>query len=165
MQVARPATAGAYREIAGQMRFGARREGGHLFVPNVYPLDVLATAHDVGQAIEAIADDAEYALHSGRHQGIYELIRDGSSHLCCSFNLLPAIYLQVTECCPLNPARAWIYTCRLDISLQSPRCTRVKKMRVRMPFPIHLPSHLSIRDAGDFLRHNCVRVLWPDERS
>jgi hypothetical protein len=88
MQIARPAAAGAYGEIARQMRFGARREGGHLFVPDVHPLDVSATANDVGQAIEAIADDPEDALHSGRYQGIYELIRDASSHLCCSLNLL-----------------------------------------------------------------------------
>src|ERR1700735_2291212 len=88
MQIARSAAAGAHREIAGQMRFGARREGGHLFVPDVPPLDVSAAAYDVGQAVEAIADDAEYALHSGRHQGIYELISDSSSHLCCSLNRL-----------------------------------------------------------------------------
>jgi hypothetical protein len=89
MQIARSAATRAYREISGQMRFSARREGGYLFVPDVHPLDVCATAHDVGQAVETIADDAEYALHSGRHQGIYELISDSSSHLCCSLNLLP----------------------------------------------------------------------------
>src|SRR5580692_16229 len=94
MQIARSATASTYREIARQMRFGARRERGHLFVPDVHPLDVSATAHDVGQAVEAIADDAEYALHSSRHQGIYELIRDGSSHLCCSFNLLRVRFIS-----------------------------------------------------------------------
>src|SRR5580692_5235273 len=94
MQIARSAATGAYRKIARQVRFGARRECGHLFVPDVHPLDVSSTAHDVGQAVEAIADDAEYALHSGRHQGIYELIRDGSSHLCCSFNLLRVRFIS-----------------------------------------------------------------------
>jgi hypothetical protein len=67
MQIARSAAAGAHREIAGQMRLGTRGEGGHFFVPDVHPLDVTAAAHDVSDAVEAIADDAKYALHSGRH--------------------------------------------------------------------------------------------------
>jgi hypothetical protein len=89
MQIARSAAAGANREIAGQVRFSAGREGGYLFV------------HDVGQAVETIADDAEYALHSARHEGIYELIGDGSSHLLL-LESVAAIYFAVIECCPLD---------------------------------------------------------------
>jgi hypothetical protein len=101
MQIARSAAAGANREIAGQVRFSAGREGGYLFVPDVHPLDVSAAAHDVGQAVETIADDAEYALHSARHEGIYELIGDGSSHLLL-LESVAAIYFAVIECCPLD---------------------------------------------------------------
>jgi hypothetical protein len=71
MQIARSAAAGANREIAGQVRFSA------------------------------IADDAEYALHSARHEGIYELIGDGSSHLLL-LESVAAIYFAVIECCPLD---------------------------------------------------------------
>src|SRR5580658_5094911 len=102
MQIARSAAAGAYREITCQMGFCAGREGGHFFVPNVHPLDISATAHDIRQAVEAIADDAEYALHTGRHQGIYELIRHGPSHLCCSLSLLRPRFISRR----LNAARS-----------------------------------------------------------
>src|ERR1700722_4853522 len=88
VQIARSAAAGAYGEIARQVGFGARCEGGHLFVSPVHPFDISAASHDIGQAVEAIAHNAEYALDSGRHQGIYELIRDASTHLSCSMNPL-----------------------------------------------------------------------------
>ena len=40
MQIARTAAAGANRELAGEMRLGAGREGGALLVPHMDPLDV-----------------------------------------------------------------------------------------------------------------------------
>src|SRR5580698_7867441 len=81
MQIAGSTAAGTNRKIAGQMRFGTRRKSGHFFVPHMDPFDVFAATHYVGQAVETVADDAEYALHTGSHQGIYELIGDGSNHL------------------------------------------------------------------------------------
>jgi NADH:ubiquinone reductase (H+-translocating) len=44
LEIARSAAPGTDREIAGQMSFGVRREGGHFFVPDVHPLDVFAAA-------------------------------------------------------------------------------------------------------------------------
>jgi hypothetical protein len=40
MQIARPATARAHRKLSGQMRLGAGREGGDLFVPDMHPFDL-----------------------------------------------------------------------------------------------------------------------------
>ena len=58
MQIARSAAAGADREFAGQMRFGAGRESGNLFMPDMNPLDLGLPAQRVGQPIQAVADDA-----------------------------------------------------------------------------------------------------------
>ena len=41
VQVAGPAASGADRELAGEMRLGARGEGGGLLVPHVDPVDLL----------------------------------------------------------------------------------------------------------------------------
>jgi hypothetical protein len=74
MQVARPAAAGADRKVAGEMCLGARREGGDLFMPHVNPLDRALAADCIGDTVETVADDAEYALDAGRYQGLDKLI-------------------------------------------------------------------------------------------
>jgi len=58
MQVARPATAGTNRKLTGDMRVGARGEGGDLFVPHVQPLNAAMAAQRIGEAVEAVADNA-----------------------------------------------------------------------------------------------------------
>src|SRR5271168_3771661 len=80
MQVARTAAPGADREVAGEMCLGPRREGGDLFVPHVNPFDFAVAANRVGDAVETVAHDAEYALDAGRCQGLDELIRYRSGH-------------------------------------------------------------------------------------
>ena len=45
VQIARAATAGADRELAGQMRLGARGEGRHFLVADVNPLDLRLAAN------------------------------------------------------------------------------------------------------------------------
>ena len=62
VQIARPAAARADGELTRQMRFGARREGGYLLVPDVEPLDLALSANRIGQPVEAVADDAVNAL-------------------------------------------------------------------------------------------------------
>src|ERR1700722_14036119 len=80
MQVARTAASGADREVAGEVCLGPCREGGDLFVPHVNPLDFAMAANCVGDAVETVAHDAEYALDAGRRQGLDELIRYRSGH-------------------------------------------------------------------------------------
>src|SRR5271154_4549857 len=77
MQVARPAAARADRELAGQVRFGAGGEGAGLLVAHMNPLDLALPADRVGEAVEAVADDAVDALDAGCREGFRELIRYG----------------------------------------------------------------------------------------
>ena len=80
VQIARPAAAGADRELAGQMRLGAGREGRDLLVPDMDPFDLALSADRVGEAVEAVADDAVDPLDAGRGEGLRELISDRFCH-------------------------------------------------------------------------------------
>jgi hypothetical protein len=62
MQVARAAAPRAYGEFTRQMRLGGRRESGNLLVPDMHPLDLALSANCVGQAVQAVADNAVYSL-------------------------------------------------------------------------------------------------------
>ena len=57
-----------------------RCECSHLFVSHMDPLDITATADDVSQPIQAIANDAINAFHSGFYQCFDELICDRLRH-------------------------------------------------------------------------------------
>jgi hypothetical protein len=58
VQIARPAAARAYRELAGQMRLGAGGKRRAFLVPDVNPVDLAGAAQRVGEAVQRIADDA-----------------------------------------------------------------------------------------------------------
>ena len=81
MEIAGPAAAGADGEFTRQMRFGARREGRHLLVPDMNPLDLALTAQRVGQAVQAIANDAINPLDARNGKNLRELVRDGFDHI------------------------------------------------------------------------------------
>src|SRR5208282_2564989 len=85
VQVARAAAAGADGKLAGQMRLGARGEGGDLLVADMQPLDLSLTANGVGQAVKAVADDAVDALDAGGCENLGELISNSSGHLSLSY--------------------------------------------------------------------------------
>jgi hypothetical protein len=80
VQIAGPAAAGADGELTGQMRFRASREGRDLLVPNVDPVDLALSPERVGEAVEAIADNAIDPLDASRSQGLHELISYRSCH-------------------------------------------------------------------------------------
>src|SRR5207248_2789699 len=92
VQITWPATAGADRQFARQMRLGARGESGDLLVSDVHPLDLSLAADRIGQTIQAIADDAVDALDAGRREGLGELIGYGLRHpsLSCRDDLRKA---------------------------------------------------------------------------
>ena len=69
MQVARPAAPRAYGELTRQMRLGGGRESGDLLVPDMDPLDLALPANCVGQAVQAVADDAVYPLDARLRRG------------------------------------------------------------------------------------------------
>src|SRR5580692_12627768 len=55
MHVSRPAASGAYRQFASEMSLRTGREGGCLLIACADPLDVLASANRICDAIERIA--------------------------------------------------------------------------------------------------------------
>ena len=77
VQIARPAAARADRELARQMRLGAGRERGDLLVPDMDPLDLALPADGVGQAVQAVADDAVDPLDPRSGEGFRELVSHG----------------------------------------------------------------------------------------
>ena len=58
------------------MRLGAGREGGDLLVADMNPLDLPLAADRVGQAVQAVADDAVNSLDAGRGESFGELVRN-----------------------------------------------------------------------------------------
>ena len=77
MQVAGAATAGADRQAPGDMGVGAGGEGGDLLVADMQPLDAARAAKRVGEPVQAVADDALDALHSGGGENLDHLVGDG----------------------------------------------------------------------------------------
>src|SRR5882757_2401950 len=74
MQIARPAAAGADGELARQVRLGAGREGGYLLMADMDPFDPALAPNRVGQAVQAVADYAVDAFHTGGRERCCKLI-------------------------------------------------------------------------------------------
>ncbi len=74
VQVPWPAAAGADGERSGQMRFGAGREGGHLLVADMHPLNHGLAANGIGQAVEAVANDAINSFDPRRREDFGKLV-------------------------------------------------------------------------------------------
>jgi hypothetical protein len=72
MQVSGSAASGAYSQFAGEMRLRARRERARLLITRPYPLDVLAGANRIRDAIERISWDAVNSLDTRSHENIYQ---------------------------------------------------------------------------------------------
>ena len=80
MQIAWAATARANRKIARQVRFRAGGEGSNFLVPDMDPLNPCLAANGIGEAVQAITDDAINAFDTGRGKGLGELICDCVCH-------------------------------------------------------------------------------------
>ena len=80
VQIAMPAAPGTDGELTGQMRLGACRESGDFFVLNMCPLNLAVAADGIGNAVEAVADNAIDTLHTRCGQGFRELISYSPSH-------------------------------------------------------------------------------------
>jgi len=65
VQIARATASGANGELTRQMRFRPRRKGRHLLVPDMHPLDLALAANGIGDAVEAVADNAVDPLDAG----------------------------------------------------------------------------------------------------
>ena len=80
VQVAGAAAAGADRQLAGELGLRPGREGRGLFVADVHPLDLAATADGVGHRVEAVADDPVNALDAGFGKGVNQVFCHGPGH-------------------------------------------------------------------------------------
>src|SRR5882724_7860356 len=76
MEIAGTARSRTYRKFAGDLRFTRRRESRDLFMPDVNPVDRPALAQRVGQAVQAIPDDAKDALDAGLGERLGNEVRD-----------------------------------------------------------------------------------------
>lgn len=63
------------------MRLGPGGEGGNLLVPDMQPLGFALPADCIGQAIQAVADDAADTLDACDRKGLSELARDAFHNL------------------------------------------------------------------------------------
>ena len=64
VEAAGAAGACAGREMAGELRFGPRRESAGLLMPHMDPID-LAAIDGVGDLVQRVADDPVARLHAG----------------------------------------------------------------------------------------------------
>jgi hypothetical protein len=62
------------------MCFGARREGCDLLDPDMHPAELAVAADSIGDAVEAVADNAEDPLHPRCGKGFDKLIRNSPRH-------------------------------------------------------------------------------------
>ena len=69
------------------MRVGAGGEGGDFLVADVQPVDPAMAAERVGEAVEAVADDAVDPSHAGRGEGLDHLVGNGCGHRIRSYSL------------------------------------------------------------------------------
>ena len=74
-QIAWTAAAGTNGKLTRQMRLGTSREGRDLLVPNMHPLDLVLSPQRVGEAVEAIADNAIDPLDSHLQLGSLRIDR------------------------------------------------------------------------------------------
>jgi hypothetical protein len=84
VQVSGTAASGAYSQFAGQMRFRARRERPCLLITHADPLDILAGANRIRDAIERVAGDAVNSLNARSHENVDQQV---SHSLCHSITL------------------------------------------------------------------------------
>jgi hypothetical protein len=87
MQVSGSAASGAYSQFAGEMRLRPRRERACLLVAHADPLDILAGANRIRDAIERIAGDAVNALNARSHENVYQQVRHSLCHSVSLSNL------------------------------------------------------------------------------
>jgi hypothetical protein len=80
MQITGSATARADRKITSEVGVRARREGRDFLMPDMDPFDLALATDHIGQAVEAVPDDAVNPFDSGCYERFRELFRHCSRH-------------------------------------------------------------------------------------
>ena len=62
------------------MGVGARGEGRDLLMPHMQPFNAAGAAQRIGEAVQAVADDAIDALDPGCGENLDHLVGDGAGH-------------------------------------------------------------------------------------
>jgi hypothetical protein len=70
-----PAAPGADCNGIGQVRFVTGRESRHFFVPDMHRIDLALAANGVGDAVEAVADNAVNVFDPGNGKDLGKLWR------------------------------------------------------------------------------------------
>jgi hypothetical protein len=77
VEIPRAAAACAYGEIAGQLGFGAGREGSHFLVAHVHPLHLLVVMNGIHDAIQGVANDPINSADARIYQRLYQMFSYG----------------------------------------------------------------------------------------
>lgn len=101
MQIAWPAGAGTYGELAAQLRLGAGRERAGLFVANVNPIHTPVTAHGIADMIQAVAGEPVDPIDAGAQVDRLSFPRP----FYCPSCLLPVASIAI------RPRQGWHRTC------------------------------------------------------
>src|SRR6476646_8456573 len=80
MQVARPTTAGAHRQLAGHRGLAGSGERCSLLMTNVLPDEVTVATQGVGESVERVAGHAVHPLDSGHLQRRNHDVRNCLGH-------------------------------------------------------------------------------------
>ena len=82
MEVAGTAASGTDRKRAGDMRIGAGRERGDFLMAHMQPLNAAMPAQRIGEAVQAVPNDAVDPAHAGRRKRFHHLVGNGFCHVC-----------------------------------------------------------------------------------
>jgi hypothetical protein len=80
VQIARSTATGADRKLSRHVRFAAGGESCDLLVPHMHPFYLSLAADRIGQAVQAVADDAIYPLDASCGESFRKLISDCFGH-------------------------------------------------------------------------------------
>jgi hypothetical protein len=106
VKIARTAASGADGQRAGELRLCAGRESRNLFMADMDPFDLALAPDRVGDAVEAIANDAIDTFHADRCQGLGELVCHGF-HSCTLSSKSTAFAVQSLS----TSTTAWAKAC------------------------------------------------------
>lgn len=102
VEIARTATAGADRELAGDLRLGAGGESGAFFMPYVNPVDASQPPKRIGEAVQRIADDAVDSFHAGLLQRLGQILRSSFAHMSLPKNGRARRHERAEDCMPIS---------------------------------------------------------------
>jgi hypothetical protein len=81
VQISWAAASGAHSQLASEMSLGARGERCHLFMADMDPFNLFASANRIRNSVKRISTDTVNSLHTCFHQNIYKQVSHSLSHI------------------------------------------------------------------------------------